>query len=246
MDVPDLALIAGAAAFGFFVKPIAGFGGPLLAIPLLAPTLGVEHSIVVLSFGNVLANAMLLWEHRWASRGTSRLLVPLLAAGAVGTALSTQLLTIVDDRWLSLIVALTVLVYVARSIVNPHLHLTPANGRRLLIPVGLFGGIMHGATGNSGQVFGTYLNAVSLPRSEFIFTVTVLFLVLSSIQITTLVGLGSFTSGRTAQAAITIVPVVIATAIGTRVARRVPAAMFRRIVLVMLAFAALRLLVTTV
>lgn len=238
----ELLLIAGAAAFGFFVKAIAGFGGPLLAIPILAPMIGVEHAIVALSLGNLTSNAMLLWEHRAGRSGAARLLVPMLSAGAVGTLVGTRLLTVLDERWLAIAVATTVFLYVGRAVWGVRVTLSPERANSLRIPVGIVGGVMHGATGNSGPVFGTFLDALDLPRSGFVFTVSVPFMVLSSVQIAGLVALGSFTAERTVQSLITIIPVVVATILGAIVGRRIPPALFRKIVLVMLAFAGIRLL----
>ena len=238
----ELLLIAAAAAFGFFVKAIAGFGGPLLAIPILAPMIGVEHAIVALSLGNLTSNAMLLWEHRAGRSGAARLLVPMLSAGAVGTLVGTRLLTVLDERWLAIAVATTVFLYVGRAVWGMRVTLSPERANSLRIPVGIVGGVMHGATGNSGPVFGTFLDALDLPRSGFVFTVSVPFMVLSSVQTAGLVGLGSFTAGRTVQALLTIIPIVAATFLGALVGRRIPASRFRTIVLVMLAFAGVRLL----
>jgi uncharacterized membrane protein YfcA len=238
----DLTLIALAAAVAFFVKAIAGFGGPLLAIPILAPTLGVEHSVVALSLANLMSNAMLMWEHRRGSAGAAAILVPMLSAGAVGTLVGTRFLTTLDDRWVSLAVATMVFAYVIRAITGARLTLAEAKGRSLRIPVGIVGGIMHGATGNSGPVFGTYLDALNLSRSAFVFMVSVPFFVLSTVQIATLVAFGAFTAERTNEALFSIVPVMIATFVGALVGRRVPTSMFRNIVLVMLTFAGVRLL----
>ena len=238
----ELLLIVAAASFGFFVKPIAGFGGPLLAIPIMAPTIGVEHAIVALSLGNLTSNAMLLWEHRTGRFGAAKLLAPLLTAGALGTVVGTRLLTILDERWLATAVAAIVFLYVARAISGMRLTITPERRRPIGIMVGLVAGVVHGATGNSGPVFGTYLDAIELPRSGFVFTVSVPFIVLSSVQLAGLVALGAFTAERTTQALITVIPVVMATLLGAIVGRRISHTTFRKVVLVMLTFAGIRLL----
>jgi uncharacterized membrane protein YfcA len=237
----DLLLILAAVAFGFLVKAVAGFGGPLLAVPVIAPTLGVEHAVVAVSLANLVANLMMLWEHRIGLADTRALLMRLLAAGVIGTVGGTWLLTRLDNRPLALAVAAMVFGYIALAIRRPDFRITREQGLRWVWPVGAFGGLVHGATGNSGPVFGTFMHSLGLTRSSFVFAVTVPFLVFGSIQVATLAGLGSFSSERLGQALWAILPVLIVTPVGTRVARRLDKRTFGWIVLALLAFAGLRL-----
>ena len=241
---PDLVLILAAVSFAFLVKGVAGFGGPLLAVPIIAPTLGVEHAVVILSIGNLISNLMMLWEHRTGFGDTRSLLFRLLSAGAAGTVFGTWLLTRLDDRPLALAVATLVLGYIVLSIVRPTLRIDLSRGLMLAWPIGAIGGLVHGATGNSGPVFGTFLHSLGLSRSSFVFALTVPFLVFGAIQVVTLVGLGAFTPDRTAQALWAILPVLIVIPVGTRIARRLNQRAFERIVMALLAFAAIRLVLS--
>lgn len=240
----ELVLILATTAFAFLVKGIAGFGGPLLAIPVLAPSMGVEHAVVAVSLGNVVANLMMLVEHRTGWEATKKLLVRLLAAGGLGTVAGTWLLTRLDNRPLALAVAAMVISYIVIAVRRPGLRVPPEMGLRLTWPVGAFGGLVHGATANSGPVFGTFMHSLGLPRSAFVFSVTVPFLVFGTIQVLTLAGLGSFTSDRLAQSLWAILPVLIVIPIGTRIARRLNQRTFSKIVLGLLAVAALRLVLS--
>ncbi len=238
----DLVLILVVMTFSFFVKAITGFGGPLLSVPLLAPFLGVEHAVVAMASGNLVSNIMLLWQNREGSQGTKRLLVKMLTPGAIAAVLGTVLLTELPDDVLLAFVGVTVLAYIAVSLRSPDLHLGQESGMRAAIPVGIVGGFMHGATGNSGAVFGTFLHSMHLPRTEFVFAVTNVFLILSTFQVVTLISRGSFTGARTVESLIAIIPVLVVTPLGVRVSRRLDAKRFSRLVLAMLAVAAIRLI----
>ena len=240
----DLLLILAAVVFAFLVKGVAGFGGPLLAVPIIAPTLGVEHAVVVVSVGNLVSNVMMLWEHRTGYGETRPLLVRLLSAGAAGTVLGTWLLTRLDNRPLAVGVAALALAYIALSLARPDLRMNPARGLKLAWPIGALGGLVHGATGNSGPVFGTFLHSLGLARSSFVFALTVPFLVFGSIQVVTLFSLGAFTPERITQALWAILPVLVVIPVGTRIARRLNQRAFERIVMALLAFAAVRLLLS--
>ncbi len=238
----ELALILAVMAFTFFVKSVVGFGGPLLAIPMLAPFIGVEHAVVVVSLGNIVANLMLLGANRKSAGTIAPLLVRVIGAGVIGVGIGTYLLTVLDDRILSVVLAISVLVYIVLALTRPDLHLTRDQGLRVAAPVGVVGGFMHGATGNSGTVFGTFLHALDLPRPEFVFAVTIPFLVFGSVQVSTLAGLGSFAGERLAQALVAIVPVLVVTPLGSRVGDRLKSRTFSRLVLALLAFSGIVLL----
>ena len=237
----DLLLTLVAVSLAFLVKGIAGFGGPLLALPLMAPTLGVEHAVVVISIGNLVSNLMMLWEHRTGSVDARSLLVRLLLAGAAGTVAGTWLLTRLDNRPLAVSVAILILAYIVISLLRPDFRIDRARGLMLAWPVGAIGGLVHGATGNSGPVFGTFVHSLGLSRSSFVFAVTVPFLVFGFIQVVTLFGLGAFTPDRRSAALWSVLPVLVVVPVGARIGRRLDERAFRRIVMVLLAFAALRL-----
>jgi hypothetical protein len=237
----DLVLILLVTSGTFFIKAITGFGGPLLAIPLLAPVIGVEHAVVGLSLANLSSNILLLIENRSGARAMRPFLVRVLGAGAIAVVAGTLVLVNVDDRILLAVLAASVFAYVALALANPNLRLGNAAGLRAAVPIGIVGGFVHGATGNSAAVFGTFFHSLALPRQDFVAAVTTVFLVLSTLQVGTLASLGSFTTGRLAQAAAAVVPVLIVTPLGTRVAARLDAKTFGRIVLAMLTVAGVRL-----
>ena len=96
----------------------------------------------------------------------------------------------------------------------------------------------------AGRSSGRSSIASGLSRSSFVFALTVPFLVFGAIQVLTLVGLGAFTPDRTAQALWAILPVLVVIPVGTRIARRLNQRAFERIVMVLLAFAAVRLVLS--
>lgn len=241
----ELALILLVVAFSFLVKSVVGFGGPLLAVPILAPFLGVEDSVVLVSLGNVVANLMLLWSNRTGAATTKSMLIRVVGSGVVGVALGSYLLTTLDDRLLSVALAVSVLVYIALAIFKPEFHISRKKGLQIAVPVGVFGGFIHGATGNSGTVFGTYLHALALPRSEYLFAITVPFLAFGSVQIATLASLGSF-DGLLTQSMVAILPVVVVTPLGSKIGSRLANETFSRLILALLAFSGIALIASAV
>ncbi|MFP3913267.1 MAG: sulfite exporter TauE/SafE family protein [Actinomycetota bacterium] len=234
-------MILGAVAVGFLVKGVAGMGGPLLAIPLIATVTSVEHAVVVVSFANLLANAWLVWEHRRSARGLRWLLLPLLLAGTAGTIFGSWLLTELDDRILSWVLAGIIAAYILRFLTRPQFRIDESVGRRLAAPVGLAGGVLTGGTGSGGPLYATYLHALRLDRSVFIFSISTTFLILGPIQMGVLASLGSYTAIRIEQALLAVLPLLVVFPLGVAVSRRMPQKVFEYAVLALLALSAVRL-----
>ena len=239
---PELALILVVVIFSFWIKAVAGFGGPLLAIPILAPFLGVEQSIVVISLANLVANLLLLWSNRAAARPNRQLLTRLIVAGALATVGGTVILTRLDDVVLSLILAASVFVYIVVNLAHPEFEISRERGLALAVPVGILGGIMHGTTGNSGTVFGSFYHSLKMPRDEFVFSLTVTFLGFGLLQIITLASLGSFNGPQMTQALIAIIPIWFVTRWGESFSRGLDPKVFSKIVLGLLAVSAIALI----
>jgi uncharacterized protein len=240
----ELILILVVISFAYLVKGVAGMGGPLLAVPFIAGFTSVENAVVVLSLANMVSNGWLLWEHRAGAKGTGFVMTPFLMVGTVATIAGTYLLTELDDRVLSVVIAIVIGLYIWRYLANPEFGLKPDTARRMAAPMGLVGGGLLGATGTAGPLITTYLHSLRMARSSLIWMLSLTFLLLGLIQLVTLIVLGAFTEERTVQALLAIVPVVVMTPIGIRIGRRLEQRAFELIVLILLGFAAVRLLVS--
>ena len=229
-------------AFAYTVKGVAGMGGPLLAVPFIAAFTSVEYAVVVLSLANMVSNGWLLWEHREGARGTGFVMIPFLAVGTVAVIAGTWILTQIDDRILSLVIALVIAFYIWRYLTDPQFGLERETARRLAAPIGLIAGGLLGATGTAGPLIATYLHSIRMGRPSFIHMMSLTFTVFGFIQLVTLVVLGAFTPERTTQALWAIVPVAAMTAVGIRIGRLIKQKTFERVVLVLLGIAAIRLL----
>lgn len=242
MDAGELLLVLAAVAFGFFAKGVTGLGGPPLAIPVLASFMGVEYAVAVVAIPAALANFWLMIENRSAASGTRWFLGPMLATGVVGTVLGVWLLLNIDDRIMSVLLGLLLLLYIAWYLAEPEHRIDDRTARRLAPPAGFAGGVLSGSTGISAPVFATYVHSLHLARSGFVFAVSVPFFFLGAMQIVSLATLGGYTQVRVMAGLIACVPVVVVTPIAMRVGKRLSAQTFQYVVLVLLAVAAAQLL----
>jgi uncharacterized membrane protein YfcA len=238
----EFALVLLVIAVAYTVKGVSGMGGPLLAVPFIASLTSVEHAVVVLSLANMVSNGWLRWEHRAGAKGTGFVMIPFLTVGTLAVIAGTWLLTEIDDRILSVVIAVVIATYIWRYFADPAFGLEKKTARRIAAPMGLLGGGLLGATGTAGPLIMTYLHSVRMSRASFIHMMSLTFTVFGLIQLTTLVVLGSFTPERTTQAVWAILPVAVVTAVGIRIGRLINQKTFERVVLVLLGFAAVRLL----
>jgi uncharacterized protein len=241
IDAVDLVVIVAAIAVGAFIKGATGGGLPQIAIPVMAVFLGVEHAVVVMAIPGVVANGWLVWSHR-AEAPQTRHLPGMLAAGVVGAVAGTMLLHSLDGRILSGVLALVIVGYIVLALTRPGFTIPARVTRVASPPVGLLAGGLQGATGISGPLLTTYLHGFGLAPRAYVFALSTLFFVFSTVQAITLAGVGLYTPTRLLESLLALVPILLALPLGSRAARRLSRATFQRVILVLLAASVVSLL----
>lgn len=226
-----------------FTKGATGLGFPLIAVPIAAVFLGVEHAVVVIALPNVVSSLWVMGTFRRAAPSGPALPM-LLAGGAVGAVVGTLLLRAAPDRALALAMGLLVVGYVTLRIASPSLVISDRTILRTAPGVGLVGGVLHGATGMSGPVIATYVHSWRLDRAPFLFALSAAFGLFTLAQIVTFVPAGLYTPTRLVQSVAALVPTLLAVPLGIRAARRMDTMRFERLVLLVMVAMGLRLLAT--
>jgi uncharacterized protein len=237
----DVLVIVAAIGVGAFVKGATGGGLPLIAIPVMAVFIGVEHSVVVMAVPGIVSNAWMVWSHREAAPQT-RELPQLVSTGVVGAVAGTLLLESLPGRVLSGVLAAVIVAYILVATLKPGLVFSPRVTRIVSPPVGLLAGGLQGSTGISGPLLSTYLHGFGLRPRAYVFSLSVLFFVGALVQVVTLAAVGLYTGSRFWESLLALVPIALTLPLGTRAARRLSPRAFQRVVLVLLAASALTLL----
>mgnify|MGYP001824911309 CR=1 FL=1 len=242
MDAGEILLVLVAVAIGFFAKGVTGLGGPPLAIPVLATFMGVEYAVAVIAIPAALANGWLMIENRSAEGDIRRFLIPMMITGVVGTVLGVWLLLTIDDRIMSVLLGVFMLLYIVWYLLNPERKIADRTAQRLAAPAGFGAGVAVGATGVSAPVVATYFHSLRLDRTGFVFAVSVPFFFLGLMQIVSLAALGGYDQARVTAGLLACIPVVIVTPIAMHIGRRLSVRVFQYVVLAVLGLAAVRLL----
>ena len=229
----ELVAVLAAVSVGALVKSVTGMGLPLVAIPVMAPVVGIEDAVVIMSLPNLVANAYLVWRNR-AGRVEAPPLGRFVAAGVAGTVAGVLLLSVLSETVLGVALAAAIFAYVGWRIRWPEARMSGAVARRLAPLAGAVAGVFQGTIGVSGPVVVSFVHALRPPRAGHLFSVTGSFLVITGTQFAGLVATGRLTLDRRVASLAATVPVMAATRGGSRRGERRGRAAFDRAVLVTL------------
>ncbi len=168
------ALIIG---FAFLTEATLGFGGGLIAVPLLALTMDIKSAVtLVLIFqfcmGFLLPDSYKFVPHRIKFTMTAGLLL--------GTLLGMYSLFALDDHILRILLSITIVLFLAKDMISKT-HITETAWTSAL--VGFFGSWLQGLIGTGGPVFTMYLSAIRIEKKSFRATLIYLFFVTSILRV---------------------------------------------------------------
>ena len=230
LSLEAIVIIVVALTLGSAAKGIAGFGLPVVAIPLLAAFWGVDAAVAILAFPNIVTNSILMWVHR--RHATLKGGLPwFLALGVVGVVLGTWFLAELPGRALIKILAVWVALYLIMLLRHPELKMPERVARRLAPLAGLAGGALQGAMGISLPIVIPFLHSLRLNQRSYLFSVAAVFWVLSVTQIVALREFGLFGGARPLESLIAIVPIAIGMPVGIYLSKRVSQQTFDRVLI---------------
>ena len=241
IDPVSAALAILGVVIGGVLKGATGAGAPVVAVPVLAMVFDVPTAVTIFTVPNLLSNIWQGWSYRrhllsWRFAGVYA------GAGLAGAGLGTVLLIALSPDLLTATVAVAVLAYIGFRLLRPDWALPYPAAVRLAAPVGLAAGLLQGTVGVSAPISITFLNAMKIDRPAFIATISLLFLAMTAAQIPIMLGTGLMTGQRLAYG-LGVTALLLATMpLGAALGRRIPRAAFDRLIMVLLALVALRLL----
>ncbi len=230
-----------AIALGALLKGMTGLGLPMFAVPALASFTSVEEAVVLMIIPGIAANLWLVINHR-RHRHLLREHLPFLISGFVGGLIGSAALVLIDDRWLKLFLVVWLGLYLIQYFVaNGSTKIFAARGNAGYV-LGLTGGTLQGSTGISAQVVAPYYHARGLAREGYAFAVAFTFLLFSVAQVAATTSLDLMSAARFQLSLIALVPTLMFTWLGIKLARKVSHALFNRILLVTFVLMELKLI----
>ena len=206
MSPEQIAATAAILLTAYFIRGITGFGSGLISVPLLAlflPLQFVVPLILLLDFtASIIIGGLTVRRVQWGEVGV------LIPFGLVGVAVGTSLLVNLPKTPMLVTLAVFVLVFALRSLMN--LHGSRPISRWWAIPASLTGGTVGGLFGTGGPPYIIYLAHRVPHKSDLRATLSVLFFTEGLARIVSFLLAGLLMTGEVWFAYFTALPVVLA------------------------------------
>jgi uncharacterized membrane protein YfcA len=233
LDPLRIALILLVIFGGGGVKGAIGFGFPLVTTPLTSALWDARHAVLLISLAS-LTNNIGVVARGGGSRRTARRIVLLMAGLTVGTVGGALMLARVPPSVLSVVVGTAALVFAGIALLVPNLAVPPRLERYLALPMGVLGGLLGGATTISGPFIASYTHALKLSKQEFVFFLSLLYLVGATMQVVSYAMLGLFDGPTVAVGLASLIPNLLGVWLGLRIQTRIDQQLFRKLVVVVI------------
>ena len=234
VSVGIVVTVLGVSLLASVAQSLTGFGFGLIVVPFLVLVLDVKDAVVISSVLG-LANVALLSLRVWRSVPW-RTVTWLLVGSFAGMPLGLAVLVLAPQEALRLAVGVAAIVMAAALATGLRLE---ARGAPSEVAVGVTSGILRTSTSMSGPPVVLYLQGRGHPPQEFRGALTMYFLIGSLVSIGAFFGAEVVTGRALALTAAALPSVYVGSWAGDRLLRRVDAALFRRIVLLLLVATAL-------
>lgn len=219
MSYETILVILAAVSIGSVIKGFSGFGLPLVAIPLMAGFIGVERAVALMIVPGLVTNAWQIWVNRAHATSFPNMGV-VIVVSILGVTAGSSILASVPERWLFVIIAAWLGLYLIAIVLRFEPKLESWQGRWQSFAVVFFGGLVQGATGSAGAVLGPYLHALGLRKQAYVFTISVLFGIFGLTQVVTLIWHGILVMDRVYEGLVACIPVMVVMPLAMRIGGR--------------------------
>nr|WP_286087003.1 sulfite exporter TauE/SafE family protein [Halomonas sp. S3-1-1] len=223
------------------VKGAIGSGVPVIVVPIFTMLYNVRVAIALLVVSNLCSNALQVWQYRHHLLPL-RFLATFSIAGCAGIVVGTWGLVVLSHDTLSLGVAGAIILYLAIKLLRRKMALSMAWAERLVLPVGLIGGVLQGAAGMSAPASITFLNAMRLERRVFIGSISVFFCAITVAQIPALMAAGLLSVELTLYSAAAFTVIALGMPLGAALGKRLPYVWFDNLIVLLLAAIAVKII----
>lgn len=235
--IPLVAIVFVAAVVG----GTTGLGFSMISAIAMSVLISPKDAIVLLSIvvpGLTLAQVV---YHR-AFAGTGIRLGWLVIPAVVGVAVGVALFSVLPEHLIGLLLGVLILLFVTLRLLDVTWRIAP-DQQRVAGPVaGFVGGVLSGTSGVSGPIFASYLLSVGIGPRTFAFTISLIYLILTSIRLAGLTLTGNVTWPLLMAGTALLVPGLAGQWIGFAIQRKSTSRWLERVVLAVLLVTALRVL----
>ena len=231
----SIVAIAGSGLFlAGVIKGATGLGYASCALPFLVISIGLKPAMALVLIPAMATNISVALTAGHLSDIVRRF-APLYAAMVPGIALGLAILV-----WLGsastpvFILGCSIVGYVAFSFFRPNVVLSVDAARYLQIPTGFANGVLTGLTGSQVLPLFPYMMALDLDPNRMVQAINLSVMLASSILVFGLLATNIMTISLLVLSGVAIVPALLGVEAGRHIRGHIPAAQFRKCVLVVL------------
>ncbi|MEW6622538.1 MAG: sulfite exporter TauE/SafE family protein [Bacillota bacterium] len=243
MDINTLVFGALAAILSGATQALTGFGFVMVSMPLLILVFDPKTAVglsLILSFSSIV---VLMYT---VKKDTNWQLVKRIFGGAViGLPVGLLVFSQINVLYLKIYASLVILLMSLLSLKNYNFKYDQDKAEKLIVPTGIISGFLSGSVGMSGPPVALFLSSLDIKKEEFRATTLAFFLLIHPSSFISMFALGSLPL-QTAKIALYLIPFAfIGMSMGRKLFNYVSNTLFKKIVLVLLIFAAGYSLVTS-
>lgn len=233
LEAPTLALVVATFLLGGFVKGAIGLGLPVVVLATLALVMPLQSVLAILLAPSIVSN---LWQmvdgpHLRALVQRLRLF---LAMAVLGVLIGVRVLASTPSEVLLGALGVLLFLYASYALAAPRVPPPGARERWMSPAAGGLGGVLFGATGIFIMPGLIYLEALRMPRDQFVQAMGLTFTVISGTLSFGMAGAALISADLAILSAIALIPTLAGQALGARLRRRISEAFFRRLFFVAL------------
>lgn len=218
-----------------FVKGALGFGTPLISVALLSLFVPADTALAYNALVILATNLQQIGQAGEMRAGLAAAW-PLMAGMAIAVPVGALFAAGVSKPVLLAILGSFVLIFVVSSFLRPTLRVPGGAERRIGFGMGLASGLVGAFTSSPGPVFLMYVVALHLPREVYMATLGFIMILFGFVLTASYVGVGVLRWEHVPVGLAVTVAAVSGMWLGNRFGRKLPAAAFRKAVLIVLGF----------
>lgn len=220
-------LIALVVFLAALVQGVLGFGGALIAMPLLVTIVGIQTAAPAFALVSILAT--LLNAIHWRAYATPRDLVQLIVPAVIGIPIGVLVLARVDADVVTRLLGAILILYAGFNLLGR--ALPPLRSRNWAYLAGFSSGVLSGAFNTGGPPVIVFANARGWSAEQFRANLQTYFLLTSLFLVASHAVTGHLTPVVLRTALLAIPALLVGQFLGLRLCRYINPTLFRRVVL---------------
>lgn len=232
-------LIVFIITIAFFGESIFGFGGGLIAIPLLSLIIGVKDAVILMLIFQLLMG-LLIWKSY--KQIDWKLSHPMTISIVVGTIIGTFLLSKSSGVFLQLFLAISIIIFLIRMVWFNGFIFNHKLNKIISSITGLIGGLLQGIIGTGGPILTMYLSVAIKEKPSLRVTLIYLLFITSIVRLVIYIPGNLFNNYILQLAWIALIPFLIAIFIGQHMHHKISEKYYRVGIYIILSGSAILLL----